>query len=281
MTWPRLTITALVLLAGARAAGAQVLRYDDEVGSSRTYVREQRDRVVQTLEGREASAEIESHWRFHARVAAASPEALTLEVVHDSIAITGPPSAEELDLGALRGVPIEIVMTRRGAVEDVDVPTGFPAALARLDLATTYRSLFPRLPEGDADDGAAWSDTTRVEAEQNGLDLRVVRVNRYTSKGWATTEGGRIVRVEYEVELSIEGEGEQRDARIVLTGSGRGSGGYGFDPGTGAYLGGAETSEMRLVALVTDPEGRNVLIPILQNRTETITLIDPPLPPRR
>lgn len=268
----RIVLLLLLLLAGARPGSAQVLRYDGDPGTSRTYVREQHDHVLQTFDGRQSATDIESYWRLETRVAAATPETLTIEVVHDSLAITATPSPEALDLSGVEGVGIEIVMTRRGSVREVQVPAGLPPDAARLDLETTYRSFFPRLPDGEAVEGTAWSDSTLVRVHQNGLDLQVLRVDHYLSKGWATLEQGRAVRVDTEAVLSIEGSGEQQEAGIVLRGSGRGTGGFAFDPETGAYLGGGETLEMRMVALVTT-QGQGIVIPIVQNRTETITLV--------
>ena len=277
-----LAIAALLFAAGSVPAAAQVLRYGGEAGGSHQYVREQHDRVLQTVNGRQAATEIESYWRLRATMASADPESLTIRVVHDSLTVTGTPNLGDLGVEALYGAPIDLVLNSRGAVRAIRLPADLPPATARLDLETTYRSFFPRLPEGEAAEGSTWSDTTRVDAVQNGLDLEVRRVNRYTSKGWATTGGRRVIRVDYESEIALEGTGEQQDAGIVLSGTGRGSGAYYFDPAAGAYVGGGELSEMRMVALVTAqlPDGseQHLLIPIVQNRSQTITRVEPEAP---
>jgi hypothetical protein len=264
-------LTSIVLLSViASTAGAQVLRYAGSPGTTRTYVREQRDQVVQTVDGRQTVTDLRSYWRLRTQVARESAETLTIAIVHDSLAITGASSIDDLGIDALRGTPIEIVLTRRGAVRELEVPATLPPVTARLDLESTYRSFFPRLPEEAAVEGHAWSDTTRVTAHQNGLELRVVRVNRYTSKGWASTGSEDVVRVDYEAALAIEGSGEQREAVIVLSGQGRSTGAFYFDPRAGVYVGSGETTEMRMVALVT-AQSQSLVIPIVQNRTETIT----------
>jgi len=269
-------LSCLAALAPASAAG-QVLRYGGDPGTARAYVREQHDRVIQTVNGRQLGTEIESFWRLKATVTATSPEAVTLAIEHDSLAISGAPGASEPDLAELYGIPIEIVMSRRGEVREVTAPDSLPAVAIRLDLAAAYRSFFPRLPDGEVGEGTAWSDTTTVTAHQNGLDLTVLRVNRYASKGWATQGARRVVRVDYEGTLTIDGSGEQQQAGIVLSGSGRAAGGFSFDPEAGVFVAGGETTEMRMVALIT-AQGQNLLIPIVQNRAETIELIEPEAP---
>jgi hypothetical protein len=266
---PWLAVLAVALVP--RPAPGQVLRYDGEPGAARTYVREQHDRVVQTVNGRQLATEIRSYWRLSATVVEAGPEELTLVIAHDSLAVSGPPGAADLDLAAVYGIGTDVVMSRRGAVSEVRVADSLPPAAARLDLATTYRSFFPRLPEGEASEGTQWADTTFVVATQNGLDVRIQRLNRYVSKGWATQGPLRVVRIDYESDLTVEGSGEQQEAGIVLSGTGRGSGGFSFDPAAGAFVAGGETTEMRMVALVT-ARGQNLVIPIVQNRTETISL---------
>lgn len=265
-------LAAGFLLLAVQPAGAQVLRYGGEPGSSHAYLREQRDRIVQTFQGRQAATDIRSAWRLRATVSAATPETLSLEVVHDSLGLVVSPADEPIDLSGVEGLPIAIVMTRRGTVADVELPPDLPAAAARLDFESAYRAFFPRLPAGEAPEGATWSDTTRVATHQNGLDLRVVRVERYVRKGQATPGEGGAVRVDVESDLTIEGSGEQQDAGIVLRGTGRGTGGFLFDPERGVYLGGGEVLEMRMVALVTAGDQKFVL-PIVQNRTETVTLL--------
>ncbi len=265
----------MAFLAAAPAAG-QVLRYGGDPGTARTYLREQSDRVVQTVNARQLATEIRGTWRLEAAVAGAAADSLTLRVVHDSLAISEGGAPVQPDLSELYGIPVTILMDRRGQVADVVVPDSLPAAAARLDLGSTYRAFFPRLPEGEAAAGAAWADTTAATAVQAGLELRVTRVNRYRSQGWAQSAGRRMVRVEYETELSIEGSGEQEESGIVLGGTGRGTGGYSFDPEAGAFISGGETVEMRMVALVAAQGGNNILVPIVQNRSLTITSVDRP-----
>jgi len=269
-------LSCLAALAPAPVAG-QVLRYGGDPGTARAYVREQHDRVIQTVNGRQRGTEIESFWRLKATVTAVSPEAVTLAIEHDSLAISDAAGASEPDLARLYGIPIEVVMSRRGQVREVTAPDSLPAVALRLDLAAAYRSFFPRLPDGGAGEGTAWSDTTTVTAHQNGLDLTVLRVSRYASKGWATQGARRVVRVDYEGTLTIEGSGEQQEAGIVLSGSGTASGGFSFDPEEGAFVVAGENTEMRMVVLVT-AQGQNLLIPIVHNRAETIELIEPEAP---
>jgi hypothetical protein len=267
-------LAALVLAVAPSPARAQVLRYGGDPGTVRTYVREQQDRVLQTVDGRQLGTEIRSYWRLDATVTDVTAEVLSLAIEHDSLAISGLPAEAGLDIGELRGIPIAIEMSRRGEVREVTIPDPLPPIAARLDLATNYRNLFPRLPEGEVAEGASWSDTTTVSASQNGLELRVRRVNRYASKGWASHGARRVLRIDYEGTLTIEGSGEQQESGIVLSGSGRATGSFAFDPEAGALAAGGETTEMRMVALVS-AEGQSLIIPIVQSRSETITLVEP------
>jgi hypothetical protein len=262
---------AAVALPG-RAAG-QALRYGDEVGVTRAYVREQTDRVLQTVNARQLATEIRSGARLRAAVTAAAGDGLTWTITHDSLAVTENGQAATPDLAPLAGVATVVEMDRRGTVSAVELSDTLPEAAARFDLASTYRHFFPRLPAGEAAAGAEWADTTTATAVQAGVELRVRRVNRYVSQGWASHGERRVVRVDYETELTIEGGGEQDDAGIVLSGSGSGTGGFTFDPAAGVFVAGGETIAMRMVALV-DARGQSLLVPIEQNRSVTVSLAE-------
>ena len=121
-----------------------------------------------------------------------------------------------------------------------------------------------------------------------GLARQAPAASPRPSEPWAMESRGTVPRrvayqsaarillesVDYEATLTIEGSGEQQEAGIVLSGSGRAAGSFAFDPEAGALAAGGETTEMRMVALVS-AEGQNLIIPIVQSRSETITLVEP------
>lgn len=267
----------LALLGSLVAAGAshsQTLRYGMEEGSSHIYTRHQRDHVVQTVEGREQTAEVESFWRFTATVVSSSPGGMTVAIVHDSVAVESTPEIRDgTEFSSLYGKPVTIRMSARGEVDEVSLPDTLSPAARRLDLSAAYRTFYPVLPEGNVEGGDGWADTTRVETAQNGLDLTVVRINRYTVGGRASTEEGEVLEVGFESSLELEGSGSQRGSEVSLSGTGDGTGTVRFDPDSGLYLGGREETEMRMNAFVAGPT-RSVLIPIVQTRTETIELVE-------
>ncbi len=266
-------LTAFAVGLTPEHAAGQVLRYGGAAGTVRGYTREQTDRVLQTVNARQLLTEIQSGARLRAIVSASTAEGIIWTIEHDSLAVVENGTPATPDLSALVGIPTVVEMDHRGTVGNVRVPDSLPDAAARFDLAATYRFFFPRLPEGEAPAGAVWSDTTTATAVQGGLELRVHRVNRYRSQGWATQGVRRVVRVDYETELLIEGSGEQEAAGIVLSGSGDGTGGFSFDPEAGAFVAGGETIEMRMVAMVT-AQGQNILVPIQQNRSVTVSPIE-------
>lgn len=252
-----------------RPALAQLLRYDGRAGESRTYARTQTDHVVQTVNGAEQTLDLKSYWRFSTTVREAGADALTLAVVHDSIAISGIPADSPPDFSSLYGRPVTVVIGRRGEVRSVTPPAGVER-IERLDLDTTYRTFFPTLPPEPAAPGAAWADTLLLDTSQNGLDIRVERINRYRV---ASADPGGPLDVDYTVSLQLEGGGRQQDAEVSLTGSGTGEGRFRFDPGTGDYLGGEEESDVRMNAFVSAGD-QNLLIPIVHHRTETVETVE-------
>lgn len=268
----RIVVPALLLPA---AAGAQTLRY--EAGHEpATYRRAQTDRVVQTVAGQQQRIDIESFWRFTVETTAAD-DGLVVRIVHDSLGLSSVPAgADSLDFSALIGEPVIARMDRRGEVREVTLPDPLPPAAGRLDLATAYRTFFPVLPEGRLEAGDAWADTVRVSHEQNGVDIAVTRIDRYTARGLEEVAGRRAARVDYVASFVLEGRGSQNGAEVVLTGTGGGEGTWWFDPGAGVYLGGDERSRMRMEAFVAAGPGRNLLIPIVQERTESIELVAGP-----
>lgn len=266
------TLSAGLLLAAVLPGWSQTLRYDGESGSTRTYSRTQTDHVRQTVNGEEQSVDIESYWRFDVRLAETGPEALTLEIVHDSISITGSPSPVE-DFSAIYGEPVVVVLGDRGEVREITLPESLPASAARLDFETTYRTFFPTLPAGEVEPGTTWSDTLDQTSDQNGLDLSVRRINHYTVAGQTQHAGRDAVQVDYTTAIELEGTGSQQGAEISLSGTGSGNGSFFFDPEAGLYLGGGESTEVKMDAFIA-AGGQNQLIPIVTTRQENVTLLD-------
>lgn len=272
------TLTALALgvamwlTAGARLATAQELRYAIEPGATHTYVRTQQDHVTQTVNGAEQKAEVKSYWRFGTTINEAEGGGRTVEVVHDSLTIETTPQAAT-DFSAIYGKPVRIVMDERGTVTEVVLPDSIPDAAGRLDLAATYRGFYPVLPVNPVKEGETWSDTMSVKTTQSGLDMTIRRVNHYTARGTAQYADRDGLKVDYTSEVSIEGSGTQQGADISLSGQGTGIGSFYFQPDPGLYLGGTETSEVKMDAFVVAGD-QNLLIPIVQQREETIELVD-------
>jgi len=276
------TLTALSLgvvvwlAAGPDVSTAQTLRYSAEPSATHRYIRTQQDHVTQTVNGAEQKAEVKSYWRFGATINGAEDGGRTVEVVHDSLTIDTTPGTAG-DLAALylsgKGLPVRIVMDERGTVTEVVLPDSIPESAARLDLTATYRGFYPVLPVEPVEEGRTWSDTMNVKTVQSGLDMTIQRVNHYTARGRAVYVGRDALQVDYTTELSIEGSGTQQGADISLSGDGTGTGSFYFQPDPGLYLGGTETSEVKMDAFVV-ADGQNLLIPIVQQREETIELVD-------
>jgi hypothetical protein len=263
---------ALWLVFGAQVADAQTLRYGPEPETPHSYVRMQQDHVTQTVNGAEQKAEVKSYWRFGATMSGGADGGRTVEVVHDSLSIEGVPAADT-DFQALYGKPVRIVMDERGTVTEVVLPDSMPESASRLDLASTYRGFYPVLPTEAVVEGQTWTDTMNVRTNQSGLDMTIQRVNHYTAMGDAEYAGRTALKVDYSAEVSIEGSGTQQGADISLSGQGTGTGSYYFLPDPGLYLGGTETSEVKMDAFVV-AGGQNMLIPIVQQREETIELVE-------
>ena len=261
------------LAAGASVAHSQTLRYGADPGTTHTYVRTQHDDVSQTVNGAEQKARVNGYWRFGTTVKTAGESGRTVEVVHDSLSLVTEPGAGDQDFSPLYGKTIQIVMDDRGNVTEVVLPDSMPDAASRLDFGMTYRGFFPVLPAEPVEQGKTWSDTMNVKTNQNGLDMTIERVNHYTAKGTASYAGQDALQVDYTSELVIEGSGSQQGADISLAGEGTGTGSFYFVADPGLYLGGTETSEMKMDAFVV-AGGQNLLIPIVQQREETIELVD-------
>lgn len=260
----------LLLVAQAPPVRGQLLRYEARPGATHAWARTQVDRVTQTVNGMDQTVDLASYWRFSTTVRESGADSVTLSVVHDSIAITGASADSAPDFSALYGRPVTLVMGRRGEVRTVRPPADV-TGIERLDLETTYRTFFPTLPRDSVRPGTTWADTLVLDSSQNGLDIRVRRINRYRVPADAPREGR--LEVDYSTTLSLEGEGRQQGADVSLTGTGSGEGSFGFDPGTGEYLGSRETSDVRMDAFVS-AGGQNLLIPIVHRRTETIDLLE-------
>lgn len=273
-TLTALSLATLAWLAGsADIAISQTLRYGADPGATHTYVRTQLDNVTQTVNGAEQKAEVSSYWRFDTTVKDAGESGRTVEVVHDSLSLVTQPGGGDQDFTLLYGKTIQIVMDDRGNVTDVVLPDSLPEAASRLDFAMTYRGFYPILPAEPIADGQTWSDTMNMTTNQNGLDMTIERVNHYTARGEGEYAGQDALQVDYTSEVAIEGSGSQQGADISLSGEGTGTGSFYFVTDAGLYLGGTETSEMKMDAFVV-AGGQNLLIPIVQQREEKIELVD-------
>jgi hypothetical protein len=268
-----LFVAAAMWLTAVDVASSQTLRYAADPGTTHTYVRTQHDNVSQTVNGAEQKAEVNSYWRFGMTVKEDGDNGRAVEVVHDSLSLVTQPGGGDQDFTPLYGRTIQILMDDRGNVTNVVLPESLPDSASRLDFGVTYRGFYPILPADAVSEGGSWSDTTSVTSNQNGIDVTVERVNHYTAGGSAEYAGRQALKVDYTSELAIEGSGSQQGADISLSGTGTGTGAFFFVPDPGVYLGGTETSEMKMDAFVV-AGGQNLLIPIVQQREEAIELVD-------
>ncbi len=268
-----ISLAALSWMAsGADPVAAQTLRYGAEPGTTHTYVRTQRDHVTQTVNGAEQTADVNSYWRFDVTMGDSEGGSRTVEIVHDSLSIQSGPQADS-DFSALYGKPVTVKMDERGAVSEVILPDSIPPAAGRLDLASTYRGFYPVLPAEPVSAGGGWTDTMNLKTNQNGLDLTIQRINHYTASGNAEYAGKTALKIDVTSEVAIEGSGSQQGADISLSGTGTGTGAFYFLPDPGVYLGGTETGEMKMDAFVV-AGAQNLVIPIVQQREETIELVE-------
>jgi hypothetical protein len=268
-----IALVALALLAGAAVPlTAQTLRYVADAETTHTYVRTQRDHVTQTVGGAEQTADVNSYWRFDARMSGSEDGSRTVEIVHDSLSIQTLPQAAT-DFSALYGKPVTVKMDDRGAVTDVVLPDSIPAEASRLDLGATYRGFYPVLPAEAVSEGGGWTDTMNLRTNQNGLDITIQRINHYTAGGTAEYAGRTGMKIDVTSEVAIEGSGSQQGTDVSLSGTGTGTGSFYFEPDAGLYLGGTETGEVKMDAFVV-AGGQNLVIPIVQQREETIELVE-------
>jgi len=258
--------------AGAAPVAAQTLRYGAETGAKHTYVRTQRDHVTQTVNGAEQTADVNSYWRFDATMTDSDGGGRSVEIVHDSLSIQSAPAADS-DFTALYGRPVTVMMDERGAVSEVLLPDSIPPVATRLDLESTYRGFYPVLPAEPVSEGGGWTDTMNLRTNQNGLDMTIQRINHYTARGNAEYAGHTALQVDFTSEVAIEGSGSQQGADISLSGTGTGNGSFYFLADPGVYLGGSETGEVKMDAFVV-AGGQNLVIPIVQQREETVELVD-------
>lgn len=260
---------ALFFLAGPTSG--QTLRYSNS-DEAHTYTRTQEDHVKQTVNGQEQQIDIQSFWRFQAKVVEGASESLTVEVVHDSLDISSPLLTGERDFTPLYGQVVTISMDDRGSVREVTLPDSLPA-IQGIDLETVYRTFFPRLPAADVGDGSTWSDTMSMVTNQNGLDIDIVRVNDYTNKGAIEYAGRQALQIDFTSSMELEGSGAQMGNEISISGTGTGSGSIYFSPSEGLFLGTDEQADITMDAFVV-AQGQNLLIPIVQSRSESITLVE-------
>ena len=122
----------IATLVAAVPSGAQLLRYDGRPGEARAYARTQIDHVTQTVNGTDQTMDLESFWRFSTTVLETGTDALTLSVIHDSIAITGMPADSPPDFSSLYGKPVTMVMGKRGDIRSITPPESVELVRSRV-----------------------------------------------------------------------------------------------------------------------------------------------------
>lgn len=276
----RRAATLLAALAAALpAAGAQTLRYGGEEGRTDRYGLTHTVRIRQEFQDAVTELTMRSRSVLRLALQSTSDDTLTYGVTFDSLDVQfeGAPVPGP-DLGAVLGRTMTLRVSPRGRVLAFEVPDDLPETPSNFDLRQMVSHFLPRLPEGEAEPGTAWTDTLRLPVAQGGIESDVVVVTTYTARGepadddLATlggtgapaTAGDGFLAVGYATSTTINGRGEQEGRPLFLDGSGTGSGTILFaDEGRTFWSStGTQVLEMRVEL---SPEGQPpVSIPIRQ-----------------
>ncbi len=136
-------------------------------------------------------------------------------------------------------------------------------------LANGLANFLPRLPEGGASAGDAWSDTTESTSSTGGIDVQVRSIGRHEAVGWTERAGERALHIMTVVNYTFSGSGTQMGQEFTLEGSGVRRENRYLGPG-GRYLGATSADSSSSTALLT---AIGISIPIRQTRTDTVRVL--------
>lgn len=148
-----------------------------------------------------------------------APPGFALEVIVDSIAVSGDAGVTAEAVAAAAGARYRADVSPDGSVEAV---TGPGAAEPLMDqLALRMHELVPRMPAGGALPGATWSDTTHLRGRTAGIPITIeTRARHRSEETWTELDGRRVLPITSVTEYVLSGEGERAGQWLIMAGTG-------------------------------------------------------------
>lgn len=192
---------------------------------------------------------------------------LTMHI--DSLVPLGslPPGVGASDLEGVVGATFRGTMAPTGKIVDFEAGAGSGPLLAQLN--QSMPRFFSVVPEGGAQPGKVWADTSTVSAGGMGTDLEITTITTYSAAEWVEQGSLRALPVSAKAEYTLSGAGSQGGAEFILDGTGVSWVTILFaDDGRLVERTAADTVNMTASVV-----SMGAVIPITQVRADTLTVV--------
>lgn len=222
-------IAAVAVLGGCGAAGttsgstdapAPVVRAFEYAPFAVTYRLASHTRTEQEFGGQVNAMAYATATYLTAEAVAGGAGGTAVTMHIDSLVPLGslPPGVGASDLEGVVGTTFRGTMSPTGRIVDFEAGAGSGPLLAQLN--QSMPRFFSVVPEGGAEPGQTWADTSTVSAGGMGTDLEIVTVTTYAAAEWVQRGSLRALPVSAKAEYTLSGAGSQGGAEFVLDGAG-------------------------------------------------------------
>lgn len=197
----------------------------------------------------------------------ASGAALTMHV--DSLVALGslPPGVSASDLEGVVGTTFRGTMAPTGRIVDFESGAGSGPLLAQMN--QSMPRFFSRVPEGGAQPGQTWTDTSTVSSGGMGTDVEITTITTYTAADWVQQGSLRTLPVSAKADFTLSGSGSQGGAEFVLDGTGVSWVRIVFAD-DGRLIGRTSADTMNMTASVIS---MGAVVPVTQVRADTLQVL--------
>jgi hypothetical protein len=210
-------------------------------------------KAAQEMMGQKQEFESSNNQLLSVTVARASKDTLSVSLVLDSVAATGPMGPPP-GIDKLRGVKIVAKLAPFGGAYSSVGPTddSIPNGAQVTDELSRF---LPKI-RGTLTAGASWTDTTSGKVKQGGIDIDRKVVATYTVVGDTTVSGDKWWKIGRATNTTLSGSGTSQGQPMTMEGSSTGKGTL-FVSQKGVYVG-SDSEELATIKIVLAANGMEV-----------------------
>lgn len=279
-----LPILILIILVGC--ASKKNIWGDTKTGLNLTYRMDKNQFLqyqmstdqIQNLEimGQSMQNITEMESQFSIQLDKIQEENLNLDITVDSMMITINSMQGDFspDLSSVIGKGFQLVLSPLGEeLEFIGIDTlQFSVRPGDIrDLKSTFRTLFPDLPDKPIKKGDTWTDIDDFKIQEGNVNVHLVIESENRLSGFETINGLECIQVTAPFKGTMEGEGDQMGNDLKFKGNLNGQSTWNFAYKKGLFVN--MTTDFTLTGEIEMSGGQNMTIPMIQETKVVIHLI--------